>query len=94
MSVHNEHGQIDPPIGAFTSVSAGSWHSCALRTHGTIACWGANGQGQVSPPDETISSAGTYTQVAGGGSHTCALRINRTIVCWGNNAHGQIDVTE
>lgn len=48
-------GQIDAasaepePIG-FTAVAAGAHHSCALRTDGTIACWGYDYYGQAQPP--------------------------------------------
>ena len=28
-------------------VAAGNWHNCALRTNGSIACWGNNDDGRV-----------------------------------------------
>jgi len=43
--------------GTVSQVSAGGYHSCALRTDGTVACWGSNGSGQATPP------ASTFTQV-------------------------------
>src|SRR5207249_9831732 len=54
-------GQATPPMGTFTQVSAGAWHTCGLRPDGTVACWGNNTQGQATPP------AGTFTQVSAGG---------------------------
>ena len=53
---------------ALGSIAAGYGHSCAVRTGGTLACWGRNGDGQSTPP------AGTFTQVAAGGYHTCGLK--------------------
>ena len=55
-------------------------HSCALRTDGTLACWGLNVDGQATPP------AGTYTAVSAGAVHSCALRTDGTLACWGLNA--------
>ena len=70
----------------FSAVSAGQapgqTHSCALRTDGTIQCWGYNTDGQADGPD------GQFNAVSAGGAHTCALQ-NLSINCWGNNDHGQ-----
>src|SRR5881628_599235 len=41
--------------GTVSQVSAGGYHSCALRTDGTVACWGLNRYGQATAP------AGVFT---------------------------------
>jgi alpha-tubulin suppressor-like RCC1 family protein len=41
-------GQATPPGGTFTQVSAGSEHTCGLRTNGYWTCWGNNGYGQLN----------------------------------------------
>jgi hypothetical protein len=64
-------------------VSAGGYHTCGLRTDGTIACWGENYSGEATPP------AGAFTQVSAGGNHTCGLKTDGTIACWGDNFYGQ-----
>jgi len=69
--------------GTVAQVSAGHEHSCALKTDGTVVCWGASGYGQTTPP------AGTFTQVTAGDSHTCGLRSDSTVACWGDNLNGQ-----
>ena len=45
-------GQRGPDAEAFESgaVSAGFYHSCGVRSDGTVACWGDNSSGQASPP--------------------------------------------
>ena len=58
-------------------------HACALRSTGSIACWGDNSDGQATPP------AGHFTAVSAGGAHTCALRSDGSIACWGDNSDGQ-----
>ena len=80
-------GLIDAPTltspGGFRTVSAGGAHTCAIRTDGTITCWGDNSHGQADPPP------GTYESVSAGKHHTCAIRTDSTIECWGLNSDGQ-----
>ncbi len=72
-----------PPPGTFTAVSAGDRHACALRTDGTIACWGDDEAGQAKPPP------GQFVKVSAGSDHTCALAKDGRISCWGSNASGE-----
>jgi hypothetical protein len=69
--------------GRYMAVSTGGGHTCAIRTNGTLECWGRNLSGQASPPD------GTYRAVSAGGNHTCAIRTDGTLACWGGNPDGQ-----
>jgi alpha-tubulin suppressor-like RCC1 family protein len=43
-------GQLRPPPGTFTAISAGDYYACALGTDGVIACWGDDSQGVSHPP--------------------------------------------
>lgn len=64
--------------GGFTAVAAGYQHACAIRTDGSLACWGAGGRGETNAPD------GAYRSVTAGGNLTCATRlIDGSAVCWG-----------
>ena len=64
-------------------VSAGGAHTCALKTNGTVRCWGDNGDGRLDAPQ------GTLTHVSAGGGFTCGLRPDGTAACWGNDYGGQ-----
>jgi Regulator of chromosome condensation (RCC1) repeat len=79
------------------AVAAGSGHTCALRTAGTIKCWGWNVYGQLgdgtltnSLTPVTVAGISTAIAVATGQSHTCALLTGGTIRCWGNNPAGEL----
>ena len=79
-------GRATAPSGSFTAVSAGYvWHSCGIRTDGSISCWGYDRWGQLEAP------RGSFTAVAAGSRHACGLRADGSIVCWGSNEWGQID---
>ena len=86
----NNWGATDAPSGTFTAVSGGSYHSCAIRTDQTIACWSdadiGNIGGQTTPP------AGTFTAIDAGDQYTCAIRTDQTIACWGLDHWGRTDV--
>ena len=84
-----------------THITAGTHHTCALISDGTVTCWGYNGNGQLGTGDNTNSNvpvavAGgaltdkTVTQITAGNRHTCALISDGTVTCWGNNVDGQL----
>ncbi len=88
----NNAGQAEPPADTFRAVVVGSFHTCAVRTDGSLACWGAGEVdtcvdmsvdcGQSIPPE------GTFEQVSVGLFHSCAMRADRTVACWGYDGDG------
>ena len=79
---------------AFTTVSAGNAHTCALMRERELYCWGANASGQVGVgntfdyANPVHVAAGVFT-VSTGGSHTCGI-IETRLYCWGLNDDGQL----
>ncbi|MDB6173335.1 MAG: repeat-containing protein [Chthoniobacteraceae bacterium] len=84
------------------TVAAGTSHSLALCSDGTVAAWGLNGSGQLgngltsnSNIPVAVSVAGVLTgkiviAVAAGTSHSLALCSDGTVAAWGLNSSGQL----
>jgi alpha-tubulin suppressor-like RCC1 family protein len=79
------------------SVSAGSAHSLALQSDGTVWAWGWNQYGQIG--DGTISitkmiptkaKIKDVIAISAGGGHSLALKSDGTVWAWGANESGQL----
>jgi alpha-tubulin suppressor-like RCC1 family protein len=75
------------PAGTdFVAIAAGSIHSVALKTDGSVVAWGDDLLNQVSSkPNDT-----GFTAVSAGGYHSMALREDGSIVVWGIDDYGQV----
>lgn len=79
-------------------LSCNFYTSAAVKTNGTLWCWGRNNYGQVgdntiltrSTPRQEFSASTNWKQVSSGGTHTAAVKTNGTLWVWGSNASGQI----
>jgi alpha-tubulin suppressor-like RCC1 family protein len=71
-------------------VSAGFTHACAVRSDGSVTCWGDDRFGQLGGPGlgnahgiEDVAGLVDAVDVEAAGSITCARRANGEILCWG-----------
>lgn len=103
-----------PTQQSWTSVSAGNADltcaikaTCAVKTNGSLWCWGSNSSGRlglgrfatsggltgISIPQQETSLALDWTTVEAGWQHTCAMKTNGTLWCWGNNSsYGELGI--
>jgi alpha-tubulin suppressor-like RCC1 family protein len=87
------YGQLAVPAGLrATQVSAGVFHTLALREDGTVAAWGSAGDGSGSGNFVIPTGLAGVVQVAAGDYHSLALREDGTVVAWGSNGFGQTTV--
>lgn len=79
------------------SVDAGGSTSCAVRSTGSVSCWGSGTSGQLGDGRSRTSATpvdvvglGDAVQVAVAGDFTCALTSTGSVWCWGNNSQGSL----
>jgi alpha-tubulin suppressor-like RCC1 family protein len=90
--------QVSGLASGVVEISAGTHHTCARKSDGTLWCWGYNSNGQIG--DGTVSDRPAPLQVTAlgsavagvscGGKDTCALKTDGTLWCWGENNFGQL----
>jgi alpha-tubulin suppressor-like RCC1 family protein len=77
-----------PTDSTFSQVSAGTKHSCAIRSDGYLTCWGYDYYGQVSDAPTGI----TFNHISAGEEHNCAISSLGKIYCWGNADYGVLAI--
>lgn len=83
---------------AFTQLTAGALHTCAITSAGQAWCWGNNGDGRLGDgttnlglaPVQVLQGSIVFTVLSAGDAHTCGLDSSGQAYCWGNNSYGQI----
>ena len=78
-------GHVQRPVLA---VSAGDYHTCAVRADGQLVCFGRTYDGQRDVP----ADLGPILEVSAGAYHTCAMRSDGQLVCFGRTDERQCDV--
>lgn len=77
-------------------VSTGDLYTCGLKANGAIACFGANGAGQLGLSDLDDRSVPTPVplppalEISARHGHTCAVLRDGELWCWGANLEGQL----
>lgn len=78
----------------WVQISAGSYHTCGIRSEGTAWCWGyyqaAGGGGHALRPVRVRDTAGTgywsdWKSISVGEAQTCGIRASGAAYCWGSN---------
>lgn len=92
--------QVSGLTTGVVSVTAGSFHTCALTRLGAARCWGYNGSGQLGNGATTAASTSVpvtglttgTTQISAGDGNTCAVAAG-AVKCWGDNTFSQLGRT-
>ena len=81
------------------SVSAGYYHSLAIKTNGTLWAWGKNDYGQLGDNTNTqkivptkIGTDSNWICVYAGEYHSLGIKANGTLWAWGNNQYRQLGI--
>jgi len=79
------------------AIAAGEGHSMALKTDGTVLCWGRGTSGQLGNNDTTnnrVPVQAIFTspilKIASGGEASLAIDSDSYVWSWGNDSKGQL----
>lgn len=70
------------------AIAAGAAHSVALKSDGTVVCWGSNDRRQAEIP----ANLSRIARIAAGDYHTLALSREGGLFAWGDTAQKQVPV--
>jgi alpha-tubulin suppressor-like RCC1 family protein len=88
-------------VGGFSDwcqISAGCFHSVAVRSSGRAWAWGSNTRGQLgdltvtarSSPVSVVGGFSDWCEISAGGEHSVAVRSSGSAWAWGNNICGRL----
>lgn len=90
------------PANYTTSIAAGTYHTVAIKSDGTVWSWGRNNEGQLGDGTTADSTQAVQVKAAGGAAftgvkaveagsyHTIALKEDGTVWSWGTNFFGAL----
>ena len=97
-SVTTTYSRTPVQIGTandWVSISAGTSHTVAIKTNGTLWAWGNNYNGELGDGTNEnkrnpvqVGTANDWASVSAGSSHTVAIKTDGTLWAWGNNLYG------
>ena len=86
-----------PNLTGVTAVAAGTNHSLALKSDGTVWAWGWNVFGQLGDGSGVNQNAPVKVYgltnvkaIAAGGVHSLALLADGSVMAWGGNSYGEL----
>ncbi|MEP7154943.1 MAG: hypothetical protein ABI905_04165 [Betaproteobacteria bacterium] len=84
-------------LSGVVAVAAGSDHSLALKSDGTVWAWGGNSGGQIGDGTTIdrlvpvqVSGLSGVAQIVAGSGHSIAVKNDGSVVGWGSNGYAEL----
>ncbi|MGH7659241.1 MAG: RCC1 domain-containing protein, partial [Gemmatimonadales bacterium] len=82
----------------FSSLTAGSAHTCGISTDREAWCWGSNASGALGigttsrdlAEPALVAGGHRFTMLDAGVGFTCGVTVDQRLYCWGSNGHGEL----
>ena len=100
---NNSNNQSSAPVAVsglssgVRAIAAGVSSTCAIKTDGSVWCWGLNDVGELgnnsttdSPVPVAVNGLSGVTQISMGAYHACAIATSGSAWCWGLNGDGEV----
>jgi alpha-tubulin suppressor-like RCC1 family protein len=90
-STHISFPVAVPNSNNSVSLAMSDYMTCAVKTDGTVQCWGTNFDSQSSTTTlggvmgspTTLAGISNVASLSLGNGHACALKTDATVACWG-----------
>ncbi len=74
-------------------IATSDTHTCAIKTDGTLWCWGDNSQSQLGDggtaegtTPKQIASSQLWLSISLGNNYSCGIKDDSTLWCWGSSS--------
>jgi len=88
-------------LSDWSQISVGQYHALAIKTDGTLWCWGSNFYGELGLSNNTnrsspvqVGSLSTWTKIAAGTAHSLAVQSDGTAWASGSNVFGELGILD
>src|SRR3989339_329190 len=99
-TTNNPNPNITTDSSAYSSISAGTYHTCGIRTNDSrVLCWGYGNDGELGDGSTSAHNVGNpnvatdtlyYKSISAGSQYTCGIRANDSrVLCWGYGESGE-----